>query len=216
MFVESMTFEEIRHEFEKEKQTLTNKIFFHSNQVLKLMRKTNMSKYDKYFEYTSPRKNRWIYRFEATGKGENHFHITNYCYFYTHNSYAVITYLPDNGHLVYFSGHFFTRFLQREKLETESMHDIVRTYFNTNRQIITEGIKEEKKGTGIYQGFIQSKTGVGLGYIYSKVKVTEMRTFITNDMLKGNQVERSKQLEEKFKIHIVRNSPAAQQAQLAS
>jgi hypothetical protein len=207
MFVESMTFEEIRAEFEKEKQILTNKIIRHSDQVLKLMRKTNMSHYDKYFDYISPRKNRWVYHFEATAKGANHFTITNYCYFYTHNSYAVITYLPETNHLVYLSGHFFTRFLQREKLETESIHDIVRTYFTTNNQLATEGIKEEKPGTGIFQAFMQTKTGVGLGYVYAKIKITEMRTFITNDMLKGNQVERSKQLEEKFKMHIVRNSP---------
>ena len=186
---------------------LTNKIVRHSDQVMKLMRKTNMSKYDKYFDYTSPRKNRWVYRFSATGRGENYFHITNYCYFYTHNSYAVITYMPETNHLIYLSGHFFTRFLQREKLATESIHDVVRTYFETNNRLVTDGIKEEKPGTGIFQAFVQTKTGVGLGYVYSKLKVTEMRTFITNDMLKGDQVERSKQIEEKFKLNCVRNSP---------
>lgn len=207
MFVESMTFEEIRAEFEKEKNALTNKILNHSGQVLKLMRKTNMSSYDKYFDYISPRKNRWVYHFGASAKGKDNFTITNYCYFYTHSSYAVINYAPVTDHLTYLSGHFFTRFLQREKLNTESIHDIVRTYFKTNETTVTQAIKEEKPGTGIYQAFVQSKTGVGLGYIYSKERITEMRTFITNDMLKGNQVELSKQLEEKFKLNCVRNSP---------
>ena len=33
MFVESMTFEEIRAEFEKEKKSLMNKVFLHGKQV---------------------------------------------------------------------------------------------------------------------------------------------------------------------------------------
>lgn len=207
MFVESMTFEEIRQEFEKDKKTLISKIVHHSNEVLKLMRKTNMSHYDKHFEYISPRKNKWVYHFAGDKKGKDNFRIYNYCWFHTHNSYAVIVYSPANARLTYISGHFFTRFHQRAKTERENMHDLVRLYLSTNNNTATQPIKEEKPGSGVYQVFSQSGSGVGLGYFYKKENIVELRTFITNDMLKGDQIALSKLLEEKFKIHCVRNSP---------
>lgn len=207
MFVESMTFEEIRQEFEKDKKTLISKIVHHSNEVIKLMRKTNMSRYERYFDYTSPRKNKWIYHFFCDQPKGKKFRVNMYCYFHTHNSYAVISYAHNIDQLIYMSGHFFTRYFQREKPGHETMHDIVRLYLSENSELIVQGIKEEKPGTKIWQAFVQSSRGVGLGYLYQNVNVVEMRTFVTNDMLKGDQVTLSKQLEERFKLHCVRNSP---------
>jgi hypothetical protein len=208
MFVESMTFEEMRKEFEKEKRALLGKIVHHSNKVLKLMNQTNMNSYDKHFDYLSPNKNRWVYHFVADKKGRNHFRIDTYCYFQTNKSYAVISYAVEIDRLFYISSHFLTRYFERQNLTSDNMHDLIRTYYRNNANLITQAIKEEKPGTGIWQVFVQTSTGVGLGYLYNNCNIVEMRTFITNDMLKGNQVEMSKQLEEKFKIHIVRSSPA--------
>jgi len=207
MFVESMTFEEIRQEFEREKRSLTGKIVHYSGKILKRMRKTNMSFYEEFLEYISIQKNRWVLHFQGDHKLNKNFRIYQYCWFYRQRSYSVMSYAVETDQLMYFSGHFFTRFYQREKLESENMHDLVRTFFKTNSLTVTQALKEVEPGSNIWQVFVQTNTGVGLGYWHRKVNVVEMRTFITNDMLKGSQVELSKQLEEKFKLNLVRKSP---------
>jgi hypothetical protein len=205
MFVESMTFEEIRAEFEKEKKALMNKVFLHGKQVSKLMRKTNMHTYHKYFEYYSPRKNHWFYKLTTIEENKGQLGFMLYCHFVTKRSYAIIFYDVKTDRLYYHTSHFFTRYFQREGLASERPYDIIKAFAESNTKIITQSLKEISPG--VWQLFGQMTQCVGLGYIHHKFNIHEYRTFITNNMLKGTQVELSKQLEEKFKIHIVRNSP---------
>ena len=114
MFVESMTFHEIRKEFEKDKRALITKIVVHSKKVMKMMRQSNMSSYDKYYEYKSPLKNNWVYHFQARGAHPDKFESKQYCLFYLKGGYAVIAYALKEDRICYYDGHFFTRFFQRE------------------------------------------------------------------------------------------------------
>ena len=50
MFVESMSFEELRKEFDKEKNIILTKLTKHSEKVQRQMRKVNMTQFDKYYE----------------------------------------------------------------------------------------------------------------------------------------------------------------------
>ncbi|MGE0635099.1 MAG: hypothetical protein AB7G44_00995 [Bacteroidia bacterium] len=207
MFVESMTFEEIRQEFEKDKYFLIRKIAEHSKQVLKLMRKTNMRTYNKYFEYISPRKNHWYYCFKASpDKAKGKMFVEQYCCFYTYRSYAIINYSLEADKLFYYTSHFFTRYFEREGLDTQDPHKVIKLFIDSNPLVASQPLADV--GNGVWTLFAQMSTGVGLGYMHRKIKLEEFRTFISNDMLKGTQVELSKQLEERFKLHIVRNSPA--------
>src|SRR5438045_4088646 len=120
MFVESMSFEELRREFEKDKPSLVTKIMQHSGAVIKQMRKVNMTRFDKYYDWVSPRKNRWSYHFEVDFKiAKNNFYISQYCLFFTERSYAVLLYAKDSDRLTYYTSHFFTRYFQREGLPRE-------------------------------------------------------------------------------------------------
>ncbi len=208
MFTEYMTFSEIRKELERDKIYFIAKVHFHSAKVLKLMRQTRMSTYNKYFDYLSPRKNRWVYHFKVTAPRSDSFSVDHYCLFYTERSYAVIINPIELAQVFYYTSHFFKRYFQREGLERENMHEIVRSFISENPNVVTQPLKNE--GKNVFSVFAQMRHGVALGYLHNDatINIIEFRTFITNDMLKGDQVELSKQLEEKFKIHVVRNAPA--------
>lgn len=206
MFVESMTFEEIRKEFEKEKDVILRKVFYEGKRIAKLMRKTNMHSYNKYFDFYSPRKNHWYYQFTTHNNSKAELAFMLYCYFYTQRGYCVIYYLSQNDRLNLYSSHFFTRYFQRENLDKENPMDIIRIFSEDNVVSVTQTL--EKVSDGVCKLFAQMKHGVGLGYIHSRINLHEYRTFITNDMLKGTQIELSKQIEEKFNFHCLRNTPS--------
>jgi hypothetical protein len=201
MFVQSMTFEEIRKEFEKDKNALIRKVASHSNHVVRVMRKTNATTFTKYFDWISPNKNRWTYKFDVNYKiAKNHFYIQVYCLYFTERSYAVIIYSMATDQLTFFTSHFFTRYFEREHLPTQDLHQVIRTFMNNNSEMVTQGLKhlfEEK-----YDSFIQMKTGAGFGTLHQKINLVEVRTFITNDMLRGKQIELSRSLDERFQLGI--------------
>ena len=157
MFVESMTFEELRREFEKDKAPLVRKAIFHSQHVKKIMRQTKATKLDKYYDWLSPNKNRWTYRFDvdfSRGKTAN-FLVSQYCVFYTEKSYAVVTYAVNIDRLTYFTSHFFTRYFQREHLPVDSIHNIVRTFMIANSTYVAQPLKLKYENE--YDSFIQMK-----------------------------------------------------------
>jgi hypothetical protein len=128
-----------------------------------------------------------------------------YAYFFTKRSYAVLIYSITTDRLIYCTSHVFTRYYQRHELDNDIVHDLVKKFMNDEHITVTQPLKP--MGNGVWQAFIQMNTGVALGYQHKHLNLVELRTFITNDMLKGDQIELSKQLEEKFKIHVVRKSP---------
>ena len=205
MFVESMTFEEIRKEFNKDKKVLMKHIVFHGKKIYKFMRHTNMHHYDKYHDYMSPQKNHWVIRMKADSQKTGDGLITQYCYYFTRRSYSVLSYSAVTDKLFFYRGHFFTRFYQREELEKDFMHDLIKKYLDINHISVTQPLAD--LGNGIIRVFGQLTTGVALGYHHQEINLTEFRTFISNDMLKGDQVTLSKMLEEKFKLHVVRKAP---------
>jgi len=203
MFTERMTYEEIRAEFEKEKKPLMNKVLSHGKRIEKLMRKTKMSSYDKHFDYTSLRKNKWVYSFFTGPKGKLYIHL--YSYFYTKRSYAIIYYGININRLYYITSHFITRYFERQCLDTESPYKVIRAFTEANTKVVAH--PKEKVGYQIYRLFGQMTDGVALGYIHQRINLHEYRTYITNEMLKGDQIELSKKIEEKFDFHILRNTP---------
>jgi hypothetical protein len=205
MYVESMSFEEIRREFDKEEPTLSKKIWLHSGHVLRQMRKSNMTRLDKFFEWTSPNKNKWTYHYtiDLTKPKPDQFFVYLYCIFFTERSYAVLSYAKDADRISYFTSHFFTRYVEREKIAQSNYHDVIRNFMNANTHFITSPGKKIFEGK--FDLFVQLKSGAGFGSLHSAINLVEMRTYITNDMLKGDQVALSKALDEKFHFGVIRN-----------
>jgi hypothetical protein len=203
MFLETMSFVEIRREFDKEEKHLHNKLSTHSIHVEKQMRKVNMTKFRKFYTWTSPNKNTWTYLFDF----EKHntklkMIIPLYCLFFTERSYAVLIYTQDKGNIIYLTSHFFTRYYEREKLPGDNIDENIRTFMEKNGAYVIFKLKEVYENH--YDAFIQMKEGVGLGTLHNDVHLVEIRTFITNDMLKGDQVLLSLMLDERYKLGAVR------------
>jgi hypothetical protein len=204
MYVESMSFEEIRREFDKEETVMSNKIWLHSGHVLRQMRKTKMTALDKYFEWTSPNKNKWTYHYtiDLTKPKADQFFVSLYCIFFTERSYAVLSYSKNTGRISYFTSHFFTRYFERENLSHANYHDVIRKFMTVNTHFITSPVKKIFEGK--FDVFIQLKSGAAFGSLHSAIDLVQMRTYITNDMLKGDQVALSKALDEKFQLGVLR------------
>jgi hypothetical protein len=62
-----------------------------------------------------------------------------------------------------------------------------------------------------YDVLIQLKTGAAFGLLLSAINRVEMRTYITNDMLKGDQVALSKALNEKFHFGVLRKKEGGEE-----
>lgn len=72
-----------------------------------------MSYFRKEFKWTSPLKNNWTYEFIIDDPKAEDFEINSYCLFLTEHSYAVIILIDAGRYLYYYTGHFFTRYVQR-------------------------------------------------------------------------------------------------------
>jgi hypothetical protein len=204
MFVESMTFEEMRKEYDKDMPSIKRKLAGHSDDVVKQMRKTNMKTFYKEYSWVSPLKNRWTYIFNFNldlNKNPKTFPL--YCVFFTEKSYSVLSAAGDHI-LAYFTSHFFTRYIEREGLQRYDIHEAVKTYMKRNPGLVIQ--KEKHLFDDRWSVFVQHKEGVAFGTEYEKLQFVEMRTFITNDMLKGNQIDLSKKLDEQFHIGTIRKN----------
>ena len=73
---------------------------------------------------------------------------------------------------------------------------------NANAHYITQPLKLKYENE--FDAFIQMKEGVAIGSLHQSINVVVMRTFVTNDMLKGEQVDLSKMLDERFQLGAIR------------
>ena len=205
MFLDTMSFEEIRLEYDRDKEVVANKILLVGKQYNKYMRQYKVSKFDKYVEYTSLRKNKWIIHYYTEGE-KPQLTFTSWCHFLTEKSYAVILAIPLEDKLVYYTGHFFTRYVERMKLEANiPSQEVIKTFINENAKVATDYF--DQVAPQQWQAFYQYKEGVGLGFEHRNLRLMEVRTFITNAMLGKNQIEKSEMLEDRFKIEVLRKGP---------
>lgn len=204
MFVESMTMKEIREEFERERKSVLNKVIHAGKHHAKHMRQYNILNYDKVESFTSARKNKWFVIWTCPQPGYRNLAFELFSFFYTRRSYAVVLYGFQSNNLYYYTSHFFTRYNERMKLEAKVNIDVIIRFMRENFNIAHHRIKEME--SGIDQIFGQTRQGVSLGYEYHQLNLLELRTFITNDMLKGSQVELSKTLEQMFNLEVIRDN----------
>ncbi len=204
MFVETLTPEEMCLQVQRDYPTVRTKMNLHIDSILKIMRKTSLTSFNKYFEYISPKgHNRWVYKIISNGKRENTQFIT-ICYWRTQKGYAAISYQPTQNRITYYTPHFIERYAQRKHHTTliKDIKEFMTTFIEENIKVVITGTspqEDEKQEINMHY-----KHGLGFGTLYSKLNFIEMRTFINNNMLKGDQVEKSYAIEEQFNLDIKR------------
>jgi hypothetical protein len=204
MFVQTMSYSEMRQEFTKDIEFLNQKIFHIGHDISKLMRKTNCKKIDKVVEYISPRKNRWFIHF-TSDNGPNSIEYGFYCLMLTHRNYAVLSAQIDNGQLFYHCSHFFARYCERTRMKSASPKEVIPKFFHSESIYNYDVVK--KVEPKINQIFVQYNSGVGLGYHHRDINLFEMRTYLPNEMLTGDKLQRSQLMETKFLLHGIRFGP---------
>lgn len=143
------------------------------------------------FVYRSPRKNTWLVLREARTKKEygDNCRITFVTTHDTpHGIYAImVSWVEGQPQLILYPPHFFSRFRERMKL-SESGKNLMLRFFRFNSSYVHETIQKKVNGDQ-YVVEIAGSTleGVALGLVSTEGNVL-FKTFVTYDMLKGEQI----------------------------
>ncbi|MEG1684549.1 MAG: hypothetical protein RR319_01190 [Bacteroides sp.] len=185
MVVATMSEEELYNEVYKD---LTN-VFYYSdkkdNKFRRMVLKSTLFPVRSYCYYTSKLKNKWIVLFEARSKKEigDDCRVTFVCvYNSSHGMHAVmLSSYNDKRIIITHTPHFFSRFAERCGIELTGI-DLIRRYFAINNSYAFD-LSKIRDG----EIFGSSEEGVALGLISSSNNVF-FKTYITYNMLKGNQI----------------------------
>lgn len=189
-----MTLEEIRKEIEKDYPILFRKLTYMSDDLRKKLSKHQLKiGYEKFVEYRSKYKNQWITRLRVYKPYED-----SACMLVYHNGKGHVGILvSEEKYLVYHTGHFFSRFNERNNLGLVSFHDIICRYLIESDTI---DIKElEEVAPGIFTIFSVIPTGVVMGTIHKPLRLVKANTFISHEMLNHRQTEMKNLVKETLK-----------------
>ena len=143
-----------------------------------------------FYEYTSKYKNNWLCSIRLTHKKKKNKHQF-LLYFYGKRGLAAIQPGKENK-MLYCTTHFFQRYNERRKLGLTQPVDILRSFMDDNSYYRFEFLEEVQPGIKLMFGVTES--GVILGTLHTDLLLYKANTFLTNDMLKGDQVEKHAQL----------------------
>lgn len=148
------------------------------------------------FFYTSPRKNRWIVIYEARKKKEfgDYLRMTSVClYRDSHGFTCAVMPTTTNGnyHFNFYPAHFFKRYKERNGNDATG-EDLIREFFRLNFSYVYE-FKESRMFAGVgnvamTEVFGSCHEGVAMGVMTGEQNII-MRTFVSYDMLKGEQID---------------------------
>jgi hypothetical protein len=184
MLVESMTFAEVRREIEKDLEVVRRKSTYHCESILKVMRKTKISSFKKYFPYFSPSKNNWLYGIHVPEKNTDP--VFYYmAYFYTEKGISVVQPLVSNA-LNYFNGHFFTQYDDRLKLQLRTPREWLIKFMDSTIGFASKNLFEVKPR--VSECVAYACNGLCLGEYYHDVKIHFYRTFVSENLLFPDQL----------------------------
>lgn len=179
MLVESMSFAEVRREIEKDHEVVRRKSSYHCESVMKVMGKTKISSFKKYFPYFSPSKNNWLYGIHVPGKNKNP--VFYYmAYFYTEKGITVVQPLVG-GSMNYFNGHFFTQYDDRLKLNLRTPREWLITFMDSTIGFASRNLFEIKPK--VSECVAYANNGLCLGEYYHDVNIHFYRTFVSENLL---------------------------------
>jgi len=189
MLVPSMTLSEIRRELDKDFPIVHRKGEYLLEDLKRISRRTRVENIVKFYDYYSKQKNNWIIRVETLKKGG---YMGCLAYYYGNSGLVCVIKLANDDHILYHTAHFFKRFNERLHLNLTNPNDIMRAYLNENPSIQLKAVSVIKPG--FYSFFSASPHGYGLGTCDQEQKFYKMNTFITHDMLRGDQIDRAEYL----------------------
>lgn len=195
MIVPSMTLEEIKEEIRKDYPILKRKSEYVAKKMRRTLRPARRQEIIRLFDYTSKYKNTWIYLVNVSKK---HYKMKYLVYYYGHRGLTALQ-LGRGDQLMYCTAHFFQRYNERLQLNLTLPVDILHTFMEDGHLYQFEHLEEVEPG--IFKTFGAARSGVVLGMYNEGLNLYKANTFLTNDMLRGDQVERQAYLAEKLDVY---------------
>lgn len=206
MLVLTMTKEEMANEVRAEKAFVLAMIAQKTIKVDRLSIKERNFPKCYHALITSKRKNKWIIKwyFASRQNVRQLCYIDAYCYFESpHGKYVVSPDVtkPNWERVSIYSPHFFNRYASRMNLRLTGI-ELIQNYFVKN---ISRDHKCETNDKGETIISCCTEEGVSMGLVTGNIEI--FRTFISNDMPKGDQIEIFGELNEKREAVLSERGP---------
>ncbi len=182
MIVQAMSYDEIVKELLSDVDVVKRKAEYSLNEVRRILIKTKAYPFVKAYDYLTPKtKNNWIYVLEINSKHDSFVTPVNYHYTDIGLRAGMVT---SSSEVIFYTGHFFTRYAEREELNLPNSLDKMKSFFTLNPHINYQ--TSRKLEEGVFEIFGTVKTGVVLGKKIAH-NIIVCNTYLSNEMLKGNQ-----------------------------
>ena len=197
MIVQSMSNEEIVKQLLFDFDIVKRKAEYSLQDVRRTIIKTKAYPFIKAYDYVTPKtKNNWIYILEVRTKNDSFVTPINYHYTDIGLRAAMVTSKLD---IIFYTGHFFARYAEREGLNLPNPIEKMKSFFILNPHINYKTI--EKLEDGVFEIFGTVTTGVVLGKRIAH-NLMVCNTYLSNEILKGNQVGVSSQQKAELDYYI--------------
>jgi len=184
MLVPSMTLQEIRREINLEKPIVFRKVQFLIHDFMRAKKPHGKDVFVRHYDYVSKYKNKWLFRI---GINRHQAELSYLVYYYNDIGLVGILVFDDDDELMYLTSHLFKRFNERLRLNLTTPREIMVKFLDEFPGF--NGKRIETIEPGVYKMFYGSTAGYFLGINNMNLKFIKMNTFITHDMLKGEQHE---------------------------
>ena len=184
MLVPAMNLVEVKKEIEKDSPILFRKIGYVAQKIDRHLKKNKkITEFSEVYEYYSKYKNYWLYKLYLKDKVLKYEAMIVYNDERGHSAIAVV----DQNHLVYHTSHFFMRYNERLNLGLNNFKDIIKEFMKENEIYRFQQLEEVEPG--IHKMFCILPSGVILGTFYKGLNIVKANTFISNDMLRNDQIK---------------------------
>lgn len=193
MILQNMTEEELLKEFIEDKENALDIICSKRDKILKLEKKATIYPFVTHSVFTTKRKNTWLMLCIVQKKLKKREDPRCVSIAIADSSWGKFAYTSLLGEdtIVSYSPHLFSRYAERMNVNKTGIELIKHFFLNNRESVFSPFVKTSKtfKGVGQMIMYATSNDGICIGNIQPQKLHYEMRTFISNEMLRGEQID---------------------------
>jgi hypothetical protein len=197
MIVPRMTHEEVRKEFLHDWHRATAKANNSFTGLLMNLHRRKMQHAVETVIWKTPSNNRWMMIYFLDGKNSTCAHV---CLTLDHGGFLkTLSPVTDMRHpgetfIAEYNIHFYKRYNERLKLGLTRTEKIVKHFFRYNSVMDGWSKMGNTESENKLNLFMPVKGGVALGFAYDTFRFIEMKTFVSDEMLRESQMETAEYL----------------------
>ena len=188
MILPNMTESELADEVICDKRNAMVIINAKDDKVMKLTRRATRFPYHVHSIFTTKRRNTWLALWEIRTKPKKYTDAMLSAIAVSQSTWGrhAYTTIKDHDIVVSYTPHLFSRYAERMELDLTGM-ELIRHFFERNCEPVYRfGSRPNSEQLEI---FASCADGVLMGIVHPLGRVYEMRTFVTHDMLMGQQID---------------------------